>query len=211
MVKGLFAAAVLLVAAVSARADTLVGYWDLNSTLDRSAGTSGSLSVVVASLGIEYIGWGTGTEVNALSGYAPGESLHFSNLATVVEVGHITLSGLNFANLVNPEISFAVKSNPGFELADSFTIDYWDGSQWVATDLEKPTTSYSVISHKFAGGELDGATNASIRISFSTVVAVVDTMDVDNIQVNAVPEPGTLALAGMGLAAAVVVWRRRRR
>ena len=210
MVKGLFAAVVLLVATISARAETLVGYWDLNSTLNRSAGTSGSLSVVVASLGVEYVGWGTGTELNAVSGYAPGESLHFLNLATVVEVGHITLSNLDFTNLVNPEISFAVKSNPGFQLEDTFTIDYWNGSQWVSSNLPKPTTSYSVITHKFTSGELDGLSNASIRISFSTVVAVVDTMDVDNIQVNAVPEPGTLALAGMGLAAAVVLWRRRR-
>ncbi len=122
MVKGLFAVVVLFVATISARAETLVGYWDLNSTLNRSAGTSGSLSVVVASLGVQYIGWGTGTSLNALPGYEPGESLHFTNLATVVEVGHITLSNLDFTNLVNPEISFAVKSNPGFQLEDTFTL-----------------------------------------------------------------------------------------
>lgn len=210
MVKGLFAAAVFLVAAISARSETLVGYWDLNSTLNRSAGTSGSLSVVVASLGIEYIGWGAGSDKNLVAGYPIGESLHFTNLATVVEVGHITLSNLDFTGLVNPAISFAVKSNPGFQLEDSFTVDYWNGSQWVSSNLQKPSTSYEVITHTFSGGELDGVANASIRISFSTVVALVDTMDVDNIQVNAVPEPGTLALAGMGLAAAVVIWRRRR-
>ncbi len=210
MVKGLFAAAVLFVASISAHADTLVGYWDLNSTLNRSAGTSGSLSVVVAGLGVEYIGWGTGSDKNLVDGYTPGQSLQFTNLATVVEVGHITLSNLNFTNLVNPVISFAAKSNPGFQLSDTFTIDYWNGSQWVSSNLDKPTTSYEIISHRFSGGELDGVANASIRISFSTVVAVVDTMNVDNIQVNAVPEPGTLALAGMGLAGAFILWRRRR-
>lgn len=210
MVKGLFAAAVLFVAAVSARADTLVGYWALNRTLDRTAGNSGSMSVVVADLGIQYVGWGEGSIENLVPGYPIGESLHFSNLATVVEVGHITLSDLDFTGLVNPVISFAAKSNVIFQLNDTFTVEYWNGTQWISSDLKKPTTSYGIITHTFSGGELDGVAHASIRISFSTVATLVDTMDIDNVQVNAVPEPGTLALAGIGMAGAFVLWRRRR-
>lgn len=192
------------------RADTLVGYWDLNNSFVRSAGTSGALSASYEVAGIAGIRFGTGTPLNLLNdSFEAGTSLEFFSLASVVEVGHITLSNLNFTGLSSPTVSFAVRGNAAFVLNDTFKIEYNIGEGWVSTDLAKPTGAYAVIPFTFSGGQLDNVSDARIRISFSTVVAVVDVVEFDNIQVNAVPEPGVVALlAGAGVA--ILLLRKRR-
>ena len=199
MKKYLAAAGLWILIASASHAQTLVGYWDLNSNQSRSSGSSGLLSAELEGYGITYIGYGTGTTVNLEPGFSAGESLSFVNLASIIEVGHVTVSGLNFTGLVAPTFSFAARSNPAFQLGDVFKLEYNTGSGWtLETTLPTPNTSYAMVTRTFSSGILDGLPNVDIRITFSTVVAVADTFEVDNVKVTAVPEPASLALFGLG-------------
>ncbi len=202
MVKSILVMLAATLVVSTTQAQTLVGYWDFNSTLTRSAGSSGTLTAGLDSLGLSYVSSGTGTTVNLQSGFSAGESLAFVNLISVTEVGRVTVNGLNFTGLFTPTFSFAAKSTPAFQIGDVFRLEYDSGSGWItAASFQPPTTSYELVSHTFAPGLLDNVANAQIRITFSTIVAVADVFEVDNLTIAAVPEPSTIALLGLcGLA-----------
>lgn len=201
----------MLAAIGTGRADSLIGYWDLNGDLDRAAGTSGLLSASFEGAAIASLGFGSGTVLNRLdSSYPAGTSLEFFDLASVIEVAHVTLSNLDFRGLTSPTISFAVQGDQLFTLEDYFHIEYNTGSGWISVDLPKPATNYAVESYTFNNGQLDDQPQAEIRISFSTVATVVDVVNFDNIQVNAVPEPSSLALL-VGTSIACMFIRQRRK
>jgi len=183
------------VSLITAHGETELGYWDLNNTLDRSSGSSGVLSAELEGFGAGYIGYGSGTSVNLQPGFSAGESLRFSSLATILETGHVTVSNLNFTGLATPTFSFAAKSSPAFEIGDVFKLEYNSGAGWVtAALLAMPSTSYSLFTHTFAPGILDNLPNVHIRMTFSTIVAIADVFDVDNVRVTAVPEPSAFWL-----------------
>lgn len=187
----------------SAQADTVVGYWDLNTRFTPQIG-SASLAAELNGVGILSLGWGTGTSVNLEPGYSAGESIRFLGALAGFETGTITLTGLNFSGLTTPTISFAARSNPVFEIGDQFDVEYDAGSGWsTPIALAKPGLSYSLVSHTFGSGLLDNVSDAKIRITFSSIITVADVIEVDNVRVSAVPEPTSLALlvlSGLGLA-----------
>jgi len=190
-----------------------LGYWDLNNTPNRSSGSSGVLSAELEGFGPSYIGYGSGTSVNLQPGFSAGESLRFSSLATILETGHVTVSNLNFTGLSTPTFSFAAKSSPAFQIDDVFKLEYNSGSGWVtAALLAMPSTSYSLFTHTFAPEILDDLPDVHIRLTFSTIVAIADVFDVDNVRVTAVPEPSVFWLLGAAviLAGTARVFRRKR-
>ncbi len=191
---------------------TQVGYWDLNGTLTRSAGSSGTLSAELLVLGSGFINYGTGTAVNLQPGFTAGSSLRYFNLVSVVEVGRLTLTGLDFSGLETPTVTFAIRSNPAFTLSDTFQLEYnINGGSWLsATGLALPTTSFSLFSYTFGAGVLDNVGNAGIRVAFSSVATILDTVEIDNVRVTAVPEPGTLGLLAVVGIALIALKRRRR-
>lgn len=193
----------LLVVWAPVRADTEVGYWDLNGTLARSAGTSGSLSAELLILGAGFIGFGTGTMVNLQPGFTAGQALEFFDLVSVAETGRVTLTGLDFTGLTTPTISLAIRSNPAFTLTDDFRVQYDTGGGWItASVLSKPSTSYELVSYTFDTAVLDGLADVDLRLEFSSLATVLDVVQVDNVRVTAVPEPSVewlLIAAALGL------------
>lgn len=191
-------------------AQVQVGYWDLNGTLARSAGSSGSLSAELLNLGIGTIGFGTGSTVNLQPGFTAGSSLGFFDLVSLAESGRVTISNLDFSGLSSPTVSLAVRSNPGFTLSDEFRIEYRIGAGlWTtAAVLPNPTTSFELVTHTFAPNLLDNVPNAAIRLSFSSVATVVNIVEIDNLRVTAVPEPGTIGL--LAVTAIGLTFLRRR-
>lgn len=200
MVKHFVAAGVLVLMHATGQAQTLVGYWDMNGTLARSSGFTGTLSAELEGFGLSYLGYGAGSTVNLESGFSSGQSLAFVDLATVLETGHVTASSLNLSGLTSPTFSFAVRSTPAFQIGDLFKLEYNIGGGWaLAATLAAPTTSYELVSHTFSSGLLDNLSNVGIRITFSTVVDIADTFEVDNLKITAVPEPAAYLLLGVGV------------
>ncbi|MFZ4775730.1 MAG: PEP-CTERM sorting domain-containing protein [Terrimicrobiaceae bacterium] len=94
-------------------------------------------------------------------------------------------------------------------IADDFRLEYDTGSGWTtATSFQPPTTSYALVSHTFAPGLLDNLSNVQLRITFSTLIAVADVFEVDNLTITAVPEPSTLALLGLCCLALLLKFRK---
>ncbi len=193
------------------RAQTELGYWDLNGTLARSSGTSGTLSAELLILGAGFISFGTGTTVNLQPGFTAGSSLRFFDLVSVAETGRVTISNLDFSGLTTPTISFAIRSNPAFTLSDDFRLQYDSGGGWTTADvLALPTTTYELVSYTFDPGVIDGLSDVDLRLSFTSVATLLDTVEVDNIRVTAVPEPSVVwLLAAAGGALGALRLRRR--
>ena len=202
----------LLLSGLPGFAQTQVAYWDLNGTLARSAGSSGTMSASLMVLGPGFIGYGTGTAVNLQSGFTAGSSLRFSDLVSVHEIGRLTLTGLNFSGLETPTLTFAIRSVPGFTLSDGLQLEYsTDGGSWLAvTSLTRPTATYSLASYTFGAGILDNVANAGLRLTFSTPSTVIDSVEIDNVRVTAVPEPATFGLLAGLVTLAIALHRRRR-
>ncbi len=210
MVKHFVLAGLWVFMHATGHAQTLVGYWDMNGTQARSSGDSGVLTRDLEELGISFLGYGSGSTVNLESGFSAGQSLAFVNLASVLETGHVTVSSLDLTGLTTPTFSFAVRSTPAFEFGDILKLEYNTGGGWTtAALLAAPTTSYSLVSHTFSSGLLDGLSNVGIRITFSSIVSLADTFEVDNLKITAVPEPAAYMLLGAGVLLFLPAMRKR--
>ena len=210
--KKLLVLAIAAAASVAGlRAQTELGYWDLNGTLARSSGTSGTLGAELLILGAGFINYGTGTTVNLQPGFTAGSSLRFFDLISIAETGRVTISNLDFSGLTTPTVSFAIRSNPAFTLSDDFRLQYDSGGGWTTADvLALPTTSYELVSYTFDPGVIDGLSDVDLRLSFTSVATLLDTVEVDNIRVTAVPEPSVVwLLVAAGGALGALRLRRR--
>jgi len=56
----------------------LLGYWDFNGNLNRSAGTQGTLEITSEGFDIGFTRYGTGTSVNLLDGLPQAPRGNFS-------------------------------------------------------------------------------------------------------------------------------------
>lgn len=201
-----------LALAFSAADAALLGYWNFNGSYDRTGGTMGSLSAELEAFGLDYQDLnGEGSAINLVPPSLADTSLRFFSLASIAEVGHVAIVGLNFVNYASPTISFAAQNSPAFQVGDEFYVEYdlGLGGGWVkAADLAAPDTPFQLITYTFAPGLLDGKSNVGIRLTFSTALNFIDTLEFDNLQITAVPEPGSLVLVALGLSG-LALWRRK--
>lgn len=195
-----------------ASADVFVAYWDLNGSLNRSDGTSGTLTTYVDGSLISFQDYGIGTTVNLRSGFVAGDSRLFFNLASIGELGAVEITGLNLTGLQDPVLSFAVRKDSLLEPLDFWEAEYNDGSGWqTAGIMTEPDTEYSLRFFDFSGiSSLTNNSNVGLRISWFEPVSLLDVLEFDNVLVNAtaVPEPGSVLLLGLGAA---FLWRRKRK
>ncbi len=151
----------------------------------------------------------TGTALNAVSGTLAGDAIQFLDSAN---------NGLGFtmqADLSKSKdavLSFAYKrTGNGFDNVDLFySTD--DITYTKFADVDNPSSDYDVHTYDFSAiNVLDGASTAYFRLVLDGASNASGTADFDNFQLNAVPEPASLALLGAGSLVFVTFNRHQRR
>lgn len=189
----------------------LLGYWDFNGNLNRSAGTQGTLEITSEGFDIGFTRYGTGTSVNLLDGFAPGSSREFFDLAEFDEKIHISVLNLNLSDLSTPTISFAARNDGVFRVGDQFYLEYNIGGGWVKViDFEDPGDDFELYTYTFLPGVLDNQANVGLRITHATKLGVIDIFEIDNLKITAVPEPAVSA-AVLGVLTLLVILARHHR
>lgn len=198
---------------------TLVAYWNFNGlTASTNNGTSYSPTSGTAGLVLE--GWTTtgssgitsfgGTTVNALNSDPSGQSLSLqggTSSGTPNNGATLTIS-FSMVSLTDPVLSFATQgTGTGFGSNQiSYSTNGTDFTNFGSAYT--PASSYAAQVFDFSSIDaLDGATTAYIRITFSGASGSSGNNRIDNIQINAVPEPAAALLGSLGL---IGLLRRRR-
>lgn len=153
----------------------------------------------------------SGTAVNAGAGFSTTTSGNASlALANSSSNGKALVFSLSTTGFTDPiSITYASqRSNTGF------TTQAWDfslnGTDW--TSLQTITTiagSFGLISLNNTSAISDKA-SVFLRLTVTGATAAAGNNRLDNIQIAAVPEPGTVALIAVGLGAVLFGMRRRK-
>ncbi len=209
---------------VNASAQNLLAYWNMDSVsvsgkLEADNGSQqGNVSMAAKPEGIfiNYLTTGTGTEINIYpsSTITPGnQALIVSSVADIGQAAYLEISGLNFTNQTDGVISFAIKSEDGLIWNQHIDLGYKVGAgtwqDWDTTGTIQKTdwelTTFDIPD------AVNGQSDVSVRIEIIDWLAFVHELGIDNIQITAVPEPGTWALmAGVGAAGLLLLRRRKR-
>lgn len=201
--------AMACVFAADAKAD-LVAYWNFNTYDELTSGLSLASDQGAGTINLST--WtGTldnfaGSTINAIAPDVAGNSLSLVSSAGNGSFIEITFS---MTGLSNPVISFATRgTSTGF---NSGTWSYSTGGGFtsVAGNTATTSTTYALATLDLSAEDaLDGAATVTLRYTLSGATSTTGNNRIDNLQINAVPAPGALAMLGLaGLTGA----RRRRR
>lgn len=209
--RALFCALFFLSLASALRAE-LVGYWDLNGTLAASSETSAVLTTHLDGI-VARMDYGTGTSVNLLPGYSAGQSRGYFDLAGIGTFeGRVQITSINLVGLSLPTISFAIKKDLIAEAFSYFYVEMNTGSGWeFVENLADPDDSYSLRTVTITDPGVAGIPDLGLRIVFGADFDFVDIVEVDNVQVNAVPEPSAVLFVGCAALLLGIMAQRGRR
>lgn len=188
----------------------LVGYWDLNGTHNPSIPTPAVLTTHLDGV-IAGMGYGEGSTVNLVPGFSAGQSQSYFDLAGIGTFeGRVEITGINLVGLSLPTLSFAIKKDLIAEAFSYFYVEMDTGDGWeFVQSLAEPTDAYSLRTVTITDPDVAGLSNLGVRIVFGADFDFVDIVEIDNVQVNAVPEPSSVFL--FALAAVVIGWIARGR
>ncbi|GHC10457.1 PEP-CTERM sorting domain-containing protein [Cerasicoccus arenae] len=214
-------AAFSLLAASSAQA-IVQAYWDMDSStvsgkLPPSQGTqAGSISTSFVEFSAGFIGEiqpgiGGTTENILPPPSATNRAVGFFRAGSVYFDGAFEMANFDFTGLTDASLSFAYRSDNVFTWDSNLEIDYRiDDGSWVDfAEGETYNPDWTIATIDF-GSILDGQSNVDFRIRTDSWASIAGYLDIDNVQVNAIPEPSTYALLlGISLLG-LVAWRRKR-
>lgn len=202
-----------------ADAQTLLSYWNMdassvNSKLPANDGvqsaTVGAAFVNISagfSGGIDPLIGGT---LDNIVGSSPtNRAVGFFRVGAVYDDGAFEMNNFDFANYTDGEISFALRGENLFTWDTNLEVDYrLNNGSWI--DFAENLTynsGWDVATISF-GSLLDGASDVDLRIRTQSWLSIAGYLDIDNIQVTALPEPASVLLLAAG--GMLLVSRRRR-
>ena len=203
----------------------LVAYWNFNGLLIATAGAPGTGTVptsIDADLGSGTVGlstWGGlvddfgGATQNAIVPDASGASLSLlAGGSSAPLPGNDTFITISFsmAGFEDPVITFDTRgTSTGFDTGLwSWSTNGLDFTPVDGVNTATRTTSFAkaMVDLSDVGG-LDGAPNVFLRYALSGATTGSGNNRIDNLQVNAIPEPSVALLGALG---ALSLLRRRR-
>ena len=209
---------------VNASAQNLLAYWNMDADSSTSAkftanaGTQAE-DVTMTAKPIGFLSYLSNTDGTTLNIYGPAgdpnNALRTASFFSVFTEGSIVISGLNTSQLTDLTISFAIRSDALITWNEQANIDYQIpevSSTWVDWDETRTTQTGSYQLESFTLPEaVEGHDVVNLRIRMSAFFSADQHVDFDNIQITAVPEPGTWALLGGFGAVGLLFVRRRKR
>ncbi len=210
-VSGAAALSAAVFACATPASGALVAAWSFNSYDGTSlsvASSSGTGTLTIDAGWAGDLGNPPGTTLNAVGADPAGLALQLKNDANNLLGIEFAISTVGLQDLV---LTFASSRNnaQGFNLNQ---VSYSSNGGTSFMDLGgtyDPTTTLGVLTFDFTGiTALDGNSAVVIRITLDGAGNQNGNNLIDNVQFNAVPEPGTIALLGV---AALIGFRRRRR
>ncbi|MEM0965478.1 MAG: hypothetical protein AAGJ81_04950 [Verrucomicrobiota bacterium] len=196
---------------------TLVAYWNMDgstvpSKLSVTSGSqAGSITAGILDINgtVDPLIAGTSINVEGPVG-SPNYALGFYRTTTIFNDGRFLMEGFNFSELTDVSVSFAYRSLGAFTWDSNLEVDYRIGnSSWVdVAELETWQSGYGLASIDL-GSAVSGQEDVDIRIRTVNWLSIYGYLDVDNIQVNAVPEPSGAAFWISAFAVGMIGFLRR--
>lgn len=209
-----------LLGSAAASHGALVAYWNFNG-LSNSTNNGTAYAPTSGTGSLDLAGWNTtatsgitsfgGTTANAISPDPAGQSLALQGGptgGTVSNNGGTMVLGLNLTDLDNPVLTIATqRTGTGFNSNQvAYSTDGTNYTNFEAAYL--PASTFGLQSFDFSAvNGLDGDSSVFIKITFSGATGITGNNRIDNIQVNAIPEPAAALLGSLGLLSLL---RRRR-
>lgn len=227
MKPSIFALATLTACIVvaSPASAALVAYWNFNGLSITTASPPGSGGVPLAiaadqgqpAATVSLSAWAgnvddfSGSTINVLGSDPAEESLSLVQAASRGNGTYIEVT-FSMTGLEDPVVTFATRgTSTGFDTGTwSWSTDGTSFTDVAGVSTATRNTSFALATVDLSGiDDLDGATAVSLRYTLSGAVETGGGNNrIDNLQVNAVPEPGTVA--GLASLALLSLLRRRR-
>lgn len=153
-----------------------------------------------------------GTSDNIV-GPEPGTNLAmgFYRVGTAYADGSFQMDGFDFTSLSGVSISFAYNSESSFTWDTNLEVDYRiDGGAWQDIPENQNWNPGWTVANIIFPSALDGANHVDLRIREVSWLSTFGYLDLDNVQIHAVPEPsaGLLVVFGIALVCARAVGKR---
>jgi len=229
MLKKFLMAAVMVVTVSAPTYGDLVTGWNFNNIptilttgtptalgITSIASTAGTASGTVSLAGFAgNIDDFNGSTVNAVSGDSAGASLSLLGGGTAGLFpgnGGVIRFSTNLSGFQAPTVSFAVqKTNTGF-VSNQFAYSLDGGTTFLTFGTAfNPATAYAIQTFDLTGvSGLANLSNAVFQIRFEGATGSTGNNRIDNFQINAVPEPTSIALLVMTGCVGLTAASRRR-
>lgn len=188
---------------------TLITYWDMDAPtiagkLTPNAGTQQNIAAQFWDLTVGFHGDiqpdAEGTTVNipdTLTPNDPNYAVDFEQFFVLYEDGGFSMSGFDFSAYDTVEVSFAYRSGTTFTWENNLDVGYNlnDGHGWINLGISDFYSNIgvwetaNVIVPMAAGRD-----NVDLRIHTTTLGSISSYLEIDNVQITAIPEPSLNAL-----------------
>jgi len=195
---------------------------DVDSVAGKLAASGGAQSGnVVASIINTSVGFesqidplvaGTSDNIPPSFSSPTNRALGLFRVGTAYADGEFGMEDFDFSNKSGVILSFAYQGGESFTWIDDLDVAYRVGSgSWQNLAVSESFDSGWEIASIAIPSAVNNQTDVDLKIESISWVSVSNFLDIDNIQVTAIPEPRATVIAAGILVLGIVVSRRRRR